>query len=303
LFPDDGADFETLLKRADTAMHRAKTDGRNGYRFVTAAMDAEVAERLAVHNGLRRALEAHQLTLYYQPQVRLSDGALIGAEALIRWHHPEHGLLLPDRFIRIAEEGGMIIPIGRWVLHEACRQGAVWQRAGQDLRIAVNLSALQFRDGSLETVVAEALETSGLAPERLELELTESVLLDINDTVLRTLERLRNQGIRLAIDDFGTGYSSLAYIKRLAVHRLKIDRTFIGDLDENPDNAAIASAVVQLAHGLGIETLAEGVEDARTLAILRDWNCEAAQGFLFGKPVPPDEFPTTSDPASPTLHD
>lgn len=286
VYPDNGADFDVLRKKADTAMHYAKASGRNAYRFFTDEMNAAAVEHVAVTTGLRRALERGEFVLHYQPQVDIRSRKTVGVEALIRWNHPERGLLMPVSFIGIAESSGLIVSMGSWVLREACRQASVWQRAGRPLQVAVNLSALQFRVGDLEQIVEDALAESCLDPHLLELELTESVLLNITDDVLTTVHKLREIGVQLSIDDFGTGYSSLTYIKRLAVTTLKIDRTFILDLHDNPESAAIASAIIQMAHSLGLTTVAEGVEDDRTLAILRRWNCDIAQGYLFGRPVP-----------------
>ena len=291
IYPDDGRDFDTLLKNADIAMYQAKESGRNTYRFFDKKMNADAFERVSIGTGLRRALDRGELMLHYQPLLDLASGDVIGAEALLRWTHPEWGVITPARFIPVAEDTGMIIPIGEWVLHEACNQAVQWQRAGwPDLRIAVNLSAVQFRRADLEQTVVYALESSGIDPMLLELELTESILITHTENVLATVRRLKALGIQLSIDDFGTGYSSLSYLKRFAVDKLKIDRSFIRDLTSDPDDAAIVRAIIQMARNLGLKTIAEGVEDARTLERLRLFNCDQAQGYYFAKPMSAEDF-------------
>jgi diguanylate cyclase (GGDEF)-like protein len=289
--PDDGTDFDTLLQKADTALYRAKDAGRNGYRFFDEQMNQQVVERLQLNNGLRQALEQGEFVLHYQPQVDLHSGEVIGAEALLRWNWPGAGLVPPGRFIAQAEESGLIVPIGDWVIGEACRQAMAWQRGGLPaMTVAVNLSALQFGRGDVEQVVARALRDSGLSPSCLELELTESILLSHTDQVLAIVQRLKGLGVKLSIDDFGTGYSSLSYLKRFAVDKLKIDRSFVADLLVDADDGAIVRAIVQMAHGLGLTTIAEGVEDAAVARRLVELGCEEAQGFHFARPLPPDQF-------------
>ncbi|MDD5329748.1 MAG: EAL domain-containing protein [Sulfuricella sp.] len=291
VYPDDGRDFETLFRKADTAMYQAKEAGRNGYRFHTEQMNADAVEHLRMRNGLRQALEKGEFVLHYQPQVNLASGAVIGAEALIRWNHPELGLVLPGRFIRIAEESGLIVPIGEWVLREACRQAAAWRDAGlPELVIAVNLSAVQFKRRNLEYSVAQALGDSGLDPALLELELTESILIRDTDKVLATVQRLKALGVKLSIDDFGTGYSSLSYLKRFNVDKLKIDQSFVRDMADDPNDAAIVRAIIQMAKSLNLKTIAEGVEGQRTLDYLRLNHCDEAQGYHFARPLPAEEF-------------
>jgi len=286
MYPDDGMDLETLQKKADMAMYRAKDAGRNTYRFFNEEMNDEAVERLAMHFDLRRALEAGQFELQYQPQIELANGALVGAEALLRWNHPKLGSVQPHRFIPIAEESGLIVPIGEWVLREACREAVKWQREGiTDLVVAVNLSALQFKRGNIEKSVTRALKESGLDPALLELELTESILLQDADRVLATVMRLKLMGVKLSIDDFGTGYSSLAYLKRFKVDKLKIDQSFVRDLANDPENAAIVRAVVQMARGLGLRTIAEGVEDQCVLEHLCQFGCDEAQGYFLSRPM------------------
>jgi diguanylate cyclase (GGDEF)-like protein/PAS domain S-box-containing protein len=289
--PDDGADFDTLLKRADTAMYHAKEAGRNAYRFYTEQMNHEASEYLHIHNSLQRALDQGEFVLYYQPQISIATGKVIGAEALIRWNHPDLGLVPPSRFIPVAEDSGLIVPIGEWVLIEACRQAAEWHKQGlPDLVMAVNLSAVQFKRGDLVSNVQAALTSSGLDPSCLELELTESILIKDTANVLLTVQHLKALGIKLSIDDFGTGYSSLAYLKRFEVDKLKIDQSFIRDITTTPNDNVIVHAIVQMARSMGLKTLAEGVEDAGALESLRCHDCDEVQGFHFARPMPPDLF-------------
>ena len=291
IYPDDGENFDTLLKKADMAMYRAKDAGRNTYRFFDEQMNTEAVEQLAMRNGLRKALEQGEFLLHYQPQIDLDSGRVIGAEALVRWQHPELGMVPPGRFIPIAEESGLIVPLGEWVLHEACLQTMRWQKSGlTDLVVAVNLSAVQFKRGDVEQTVVNALEASGLDPALLELELTESILIRNTETILDTVKRLKLLGVKLSIDDFGTGYSSLSYLKRFAVDKLKIDQSFIRDLATDPDDAAIVRAIIQMARSLGLKTIAEGVEEEGILDRLRVFRCDEAQGYHFAKPMPADEF-------------
>ncbi len=287
--PGDGREFATLLQNAGTAQHRAREAGGNGWRFYDAAMNREVSERLAMRNGLRKALERREFELHYQPQVELADGRLVGVEALVRWRHPEQGMVAPLRFIPEAEESGLIVPIGKWILREACRQAAAWRAAGLDVPyVAVNLSAVQFQRGDVAQDVLEALSASGLPPQALELELTESVLLHDAEGVLATVRRLRELGVRLSIDDFGTGYSSLAYLQRFPVDKLKIDQSFVSRLGEGEDGRVIVSTIVQLARSLGLGTLAEGVEDEALARQLAGLGCRFGQGYCFGRPMPAD---------------
>ena len=291
VFPDDGADFDALLKKADTAMYQAKEAGRNTYRFYTEQMNIDAGEHLRMRHWLRQALEHGHLVLHYQPQFDLGSGRLVGAEALVRLQHPDSGLVAPDRFIRIAEDSGQIVAIGTWVLREACRQAAAWHRGGlPGLVVAVNLSAVQFIHGDLEQCVDAALAESGLDPACLELELTEAILIADTENVLAVVQRLSARGVKFSIDDFGTGYSSLAYLKRFAVQKLKIDQSFVRDIASDADAAAIVGAIVQMAHGLGLKAIAEGVEDAAALAFLGERQCDEVQGYHFGRPVPAEEF-------------
>ncbi|MDZ4073188.1 MAG: EAL domain-containing protein [Hylemonella sp.] len=289
--PDDGRDFETLRKKADLAMYRSKEAGRNTYHFFDPTMDAEAGEHLLMRNGLRRALERQEFVLYYQPQYDLASGRLIGLEALIRWLHPELGLVAPGRFIGVAEESGLIVPIGDWVLRQACGQAVLWQQAGLPaLTMSVNLSAIQFKRGDVEQSVSRALTESGLAPQLLELELTESILLQNVESVLTSVRQLKQMGVKLAIDDFGTGYSSLSYLKRLDIDKLKIDQSFVRDLATDPDDEAIVRAVIQMARSLNLKTIAEGVETDDIRRRLQAFGCDAAQGYLYSQPLPAQDI-------------
>ena len=286
IYPEDGADFETLLKKADMAMFRAKDAGRNTYRFFNQEMNEEAVEQLTMHAGLWRALEARQFVLHYQPQIEIGSGRLVGAEALIRWNHPDLGLVSPGRFIPVAEETGLIVQIGDWVLGEACREAMRWRDAGRgDVVVAVNLSAVQFKRGDLEQSVIRALEDTGLEPRLLELELTESILIRDSENVLSAVKRLKQMGVKLSIDDFGTGYSSLSYLKRFEVDKLKIDQTFVRDLAVDSEDAAIVRAIIQMAHSLGLKTIAEGVENQHVLDLLGLIECDEVQGYHCGRPM------------------
>ncbi len=291
IFPDDGRDFESLMKKADTAMYQAKEAGRNTYCFFNKHMNDDVLENLQMRSGLGRALERGEFTLHYQPQIDLNSGALVGVEALVRWQHPTLGLVPPGRFIPVAEETGMIVGIGEWVMQEACRQAAAWQKAGHPrMSMAVNLSAIQFKRGDVEKTVMRALAQSGLDPALLELELTESILIRDTENILATVRRIKLLGVMLSIDDFGTGYSSLSYLKRFSVDKLKIDQSFIRHLATDSDDAAIVRAVVQMARSLGLRTIAEGVEDERVLKYLRIYHCDEAQGYHIARPMPAEDM-------------
>ncbi|BCB28642.1 hypothetical protein SKTS_35280 [Sulfurimicrobium lacus] len=291
LMPNDGLDFDTLLKKADTAVYHAKGAGRNTYRFFTRKMNEGALEQIRLQGQLHSAVKNQEFLLHYQPQIDIGSGRIVGAEALVRWQHPLDGLVSPARFIPLAEDSGHIIQIGEWVLNEACRQARAWQDLGLDpVVMAVNLSALQFKRGNVLEMTKAALLRSGLAPAHLELELTESILLQDVETTMQTLDSLKALGVRLSIDDFGTGYSSLSYLKRLAVDKLKIDQSFVRDLVTDAGDAAIVKAVIQLGQALQLSVIAEGVETEAQLAFLANAGCDEIQGYLFSRPVPAAEF-------------
>jgi EAL domain-containing protein (putative c-di-GMP-specific phosphodiesterase class I) len=281
-----------LLSHADVALYRAKSEGRGAYRFFTDAMDVEVRTRVTLSSELRDAIAAGQLFLLYQPEIEIDTGRITGVEALVRWRHPERGVLEPDLFIPVAEKSGLILALGHWVLLEACRQARAWLDAGvAPAAVAVNLSALQFkRPIELENDITAVLAEMGLPPERLELELTESVLMGVSREHNDVLQRLRQRGIRLAIDDFGTGYSSLNYLRRFPADRIKIAQDFVSQIVDEPGSAAIVRATLGLARELGISVVAEGVESEEQLALLRSWGCREAQGFHFARPLTPAEL-------------
>jgi diguanylate cyclase (GGDEF)-like protein/PAS domain S-box-containing protein len=290
LYPDDGTDFETLRRNSDAALFHAKDGGRNTYRFFDEQMNRNAVERLQTQASLRSALKNGEFTLHYQPLVQVSDGRIVGVEALIRWQRGGE-LVLPGKFIPAAEQAGLIIPIGEWVLEEACRQAVAWRAAGlPSLEVAVNLSAVQFRRGNIVQTVASALERSRLPPGLLELELTESVLLHDTETAMETLSALKQLGVKLSVDDFGTGYSSLSYLKRMAVDKLKIDQTFVRQLAESAEDAAIVRAIVQLGHTLQLTVVAEGVETEAQLEFLKANGCDQIQGYHISRPLPAQEF-------------
>jgi diguanylate cyclase (GGDEF)-like protein/PAS domain S-box-containing protein len=291
MYPDDSSDFDSLLKKADVAMYQAKESGRNTYRFFTAQMNVDASEHLMLRNGLARAIERSEFVLHYQPQLDLQSGRVLGAEALIRWNHPEMGLIPPSRFIPVAEDSGLIVQVGDWVLQTACREAAAWAANGlPGLTVAVNLSAVQFKRGDLVSSVQRAVEAAGLPPQQLELELTESILIADTDNVLAMVRELKAFGVTLSIDDFGTGYSSLSYLRRFNLDRLKIDQSFIRELESNPDDATIVNAIIQLARNLGLVTIAEGVENELLVGILRRYGCDMIQGYWCARPMASDAF-------------
>jgi diguanylate cyclase len=290
IFPEHGVDGETLIKNADAAMYNAKESGRNNFRFFTENMNAQAIERLTLENGLRLALPQNELFLVYQPQVDIASGKIIGLEALLRWQHPKLGLVPPDKFIRIAENCGMIVQIGEWVLRTACSQARNWQEDGLPaVRVAVNVSAVQFRQEGFCELLRRLLHETGLDPQYLELELTESLLLANADVTLSVLKELKAMGLTLAIDDFGTGYSSFSYLRQFQVSKLKIDCSFIRDVAANPNDAAITSAIISMAKGLNLKVIAEGVETEAQMAFLRTHHCDEIQGYYFSKPLAVDK--------------
>ena len=278
-YPADGVDADLLIERADMAMFQAKERGRNNYQFYTADMNARVLERLSIDIALRKALERDEFQLYYQPQLDIESGQVVGMEALIRWHHPDMGMVYPDRFIPVAEETGLIVPIGAWVLRTACKQIRALHEAGfPTMRVAVNLSARQFGRSDLVDSIAAALAAAGIAARFLEIELTESLIMKDVDQAVAILNDLKRLGVTLSIDDFGTGYSSLAYLKRFPIDILKIDRSFVSDITSDPDDAAIVASIISLAHNLRLQVIAEGVETREQLGYLRKEGCVQMQG-------------------------
>ncbi|HZO23927.1 MAG TPA: EAL domain-containing protein [Steroidobacteraceae bacterium] len=292
LHPEDGEEALTLLKHADSAMYRAKDSGRNNFQFFTRELNALTTERLELEMHLRRALERNQFVLRYQPRVNLATGQIVGAEALLRWRIPQRGTIAPRRFISLAEETGLIVPIGKWVLQTACAQNKAWQDAGlPPIVVSVNVSPRQFRQESLVQTVAEALQNSGLDPHFLELELTESMVMHDAPQLVAMLDELKRLGVQMAVDDFGTGYSSLSYLKRFPVDRLKVDRSFVEHMSTEPDDATIVRAIIALGHNLGLKVVAEGVESAQQHRALRAYQCDEAQGFLFSRAVSARDLP------------
>jgi diguanylate cyclase (GGDEF)-like protein len=291
MYPADGADVQTLTKNADMAMYLAKEDGKNGFRFFTKAVKAQSIERLMLETALRRALERDQFALHYQPKVDLATGQINGVEALLRWTHPELGVLPPMEFIPLAEETGLIVPIGRWVLREACAQNMAWQRRGlRPVSMAVNLSPRQFADEHLLADIDKALAASGMPAVLLQLEVTESMVMRNVSRAIKVLDAIQGRGVRLAIDDFGTGYSSMSLMKQFPIDTIKIDRSFVRDLPNDSEDRAIAQAIISMGKALGMTVIAEGVETIDQQAFLRNHACDEMQGFLFSKPVPPQQL-------------
>ena len=291
IYPDHGEDAETLIKNADAAMYSSKDEGRNTFRFFTTGMTAQATERLQLESRLRTAIEEHQFFLMYQPEIELTSGNTVCWEALLRWRHPELGLIPPDMFIRIAESSGMIVPIGEWVLRNACAQAKQWRDEGRVCpHVAVNVSAVQFRNEGFCNLVRSVLRETGLPPMCLELELTESLLLSNEDVMFQVLGELKEMGVRLAIDDFGTGYSSLSYLKQFPVSKLKIDRSFIRDLFTAKNDVDITAAIINLAKCLKLNVTAEGVETESQLAFLKTHGCDQVQGYIFSKPLTADQI-------------
>ena len=291
MYPDDTTDPGALVKYADTAMVRAKEAGRDGYRFFTAGMNVQVLARLDLELALRGALEDSQFVLHFQPKMELNTGRIAGTEALLRWHRPGYGLVYPAEFVPVMEETGLVVRVGDWIIDEACRQIAAWNAAGvRDVRVAVNVSSRQFVEGDLEGVIKDALARHDVEPGLLELELTESALMQNAERTTEVLTRLKALGIRIAIDDFGTGYSSLAYLKRFPIDKLKIDIAFVRDIVNNPDDAAIALAIISMAHSLHMQVIAEGVETRAQMAYLRRHRCDQIQGFYFSRALPADQL-------------
>jgi len=291
LYPHDGEDFETLYKNADTAMYRAKHEGRNGYCFFTDEMQRNSIRNLELGNALRHALQYDQLTLHYQPQICAKEGKIIGAEALLRWYHPEFGNVSPAEFIPILEENGLILPIGEWVLRTAIGQAKMWIEAGfEPIIMAVNLSSVQFRHLDLPNTISSILDEIGLPPQYLEIELTESMAMDDPQKAIKIMNNLHDRGIRMSIDDFGTGYSSLNYLKKFKIYKLKIDQSFVRDICVDDDDKAIVSTIISMAKRLGLKTIAEGVETIEQLNYLQQEGCDEIQGYFYSKPLLAAEF-------------
>ncbi|MBM4146999.1 MAG: EAL domain-containing protein [Nitrospira sp.] len=291
LYPNDGRDVDTLLRNADTAMYHAKEKGRNHFQFFSEHMNIEVLERFSMENSLRNAAYKEDFQLYYQPQFDSSTGRIIGVEALIRWMHPEKGMLLPDTFIPISEDSGLIMPIGSWVIRTACEQNKAWQIAGfPTIYVTVNISGIQFKQKNFLESIAQILLDTGLEPQYLELELTESILMEPTETTFNTLNELKAAGVRIAIDDFGKGYSSLGYLKRLPIDTLKIDRSFVRDIISDPDDRAIVRAIISLARSLNLKVIAEGVETHEQLSYLQEQGADGIQGFLLSEPITLNSF-------------
>jgi diguanylate cyclase (GGDEF)-like protein/PAS domain S-box-containing protein len=291
VYPDDGEDAETLIKNADTAMYRAKEDGRQTYRFFKPAMNVQAMERQSIEESLRRALERNEFALHYQPKIDLKTGAIKGAEALIRWTHPTRGAVSPARFIPVAEDCGLILPIGKWVLRTACEQARAWVDAGLPAAtMAVNVSAMELRDENFLQGLFAILDETGLDPKFLELELTESVLLKRAESTTAILQSLRARGIQVAVDDFGTGYSSLSYLRKFPLDALKIDQSFIREITTGADDGTMVTAVISMARSLKLRVVAEGVETLEELTFLQDHQCDEAQGYYFSRPVPAEQF-------------
>jgi diguanylate cyclase (GGDEF)-like protein/PAS domain S-box-containing protein len=291
MYPIDDVDLDTLIRHTDMAMYRSKSHGRATYSFFSEDLSAAVTARVSLEGALRRAIERNEFVLHFQPKSDLRSGKITGIEALLRWHRPGHGLIPPDRFVSVLEDTGLILPVGAWVIRAACEQLAAWDRLGlPPLRLAVNLSARQFRHLYLASMIEDSLRQNGIEPQRLEIELTESLLMEDNDATRSMLESFRRLGVRMAIDDFGTGHSSLSYIRRFAIDTLKIDRSFVQSLPENDEDTAICSAVIALGRNMKMCVVAEGVETAEQAQVLRELGCDEVQGYWISRPMPGADF-------------
>jgi diguanylate cyclase (GGDEF)-like protein/PAS domain S-box-containing protein len=291
VYPNDGRSADVLLRNADVAMYKAKSNGRNNFQFFTAELNRLMVERVGIEHRLRNALARKQLFLHYQPRVDVRSGSIVGAEALLRWKMPRQGIISPARFISVAEETGLIVPIGKWVLNTACQQAMAWQVSGlPPLVVSVNVSPRQFRQDNVVATIAEALKDSGLPPQYLQIELTEGLAMHDAEHHVHMLGEIKALGVQIAVDDFGTGYSSLSYLKRFPVDQLKVDRSFVTDLATDPDDAAIVQAIIALGHQLKLKVVAEGVENESQFEYLRRSGCDEMQGYLFGRPMAASEF-------------
>ncbi|MFQ5753378.1 MAG: putative bifunctional diguanylate cyclase/phosphodiesterase, partial [bacterium] len=291
LYPFDGVDIKTLVKKADIAMYRSKGQGKNKYQFYNASMDVMIFESMSLENGLKVALDKNELVLHYQPQVKIDTGMIVGVEALVRWQHPEFGLVYPAKFIPIAEETGLITLLGDWVLRTACAQIKVWQdELFPAMRLAVNVSSRQFRRKKLPETVALVLEENNLKPDSLQLEITESKAIQNVENTIAALQLFKEIGVQLSFDDFGNGYTSLGYLKRFPIDILKIDPSFVHGIPFDNDDAAIITAIIVLAHSMGLKVIAEGVETKDQLGYLRSLQCDEMQGFYFSQPIPADSL-------------
>ena len=303
MYPNNGVTYDALTKNADTAMYKVKETGRNSYHFFTEELHAIIKRRLILEKEMRTSIRENAFEIHYQPKVEINSGKIIGMEALLRWNHPELGAISPQEFIPIAEETGLIIPLGNWVMHQACTQNAAWIKAGyQPLRVAVNLSIRQFGQKDIAEQIQGILLETGLASEHLELEITESMVMnDINSAII-TLKRLRKRGVHISVDDFGTGYSSLSYLKQLPIQCLKIDKSFVDDLCHNSDAAAIVSAIISMASSLDLTVVAEGVETKEQMEFLRKDGCDQMQGYYYSRPLPTHKFTTLLDRKAPSCN-
>ncbi|MDH3353911.1 MAG: bifunctional diguanylate cyclase/phosphodiesterase [Chromatiales bacterium] len=291
LYPDDGKEMSVLLQHAESAMRHVKSIGGHNFQFFAAEMDQRARARIQLENRMRQALTNNEFVLYYQPKVDIESNSIVGAEALIRWNDPEKGMISPVEFIPVAEESGLIVPIGKWVLEEACRQNKIWIDAGlPTVKVSINMAAPQFRDRNIVEQVREVIEKSGLPPKYMEIEITESMLVGDIETVIEKLHGLRDMGLDIAIDDFGTGYSSLSYLSRFPITTLKIDRAFVHDLESNKNTAEIARAIIALSQGLELEVVAEGAENAAHIDFLKEQGCNTVQGFFYSRPVTAEAF-------------
>jgi EAL domain-containing protein (putative c-di-GMP-specific phosphodiesterase class I) len=291
IYPGDGEDAETLIKNADTAMYHAKESGRNHFQFFKPEMNRQAVERQCLEGSLRHAVERGEFLLHYQPKVNLFTGQIIGAEALIRWQHPDRGLVSPAQFVPIAEDCGLILPIGRWVLREACKQAREWQDAGLPFkRVSVNVSATEFRAKTFLEDVGTIIRETGLEARYLDLELTEGVLMQNAKSTASVLQELKSMGVHLAVDDFGTGYSSLSYLRQFPIDVLKIDQSFVRQISDDPNDSAIVRAIIDMGKNLKQRVIAEGIETQEQLALLQSWRCAEGQGYLFSRPVPAAQF-------------